>query len=299
MSAGPAAGAPAPGSLSIPARMAGRRVGARSRTLTGAVPSRATGRVVLIVSGVLFAVPLAAMTWFTLQQVGTGAFTLAHYGAIFDPAQASNYEDLFTGLQNSLIICVLTVLIVLLLLLPAMLLAELRFPAVRAVLEVVCLLPITVPTVVLVVGFVPVYQVLGGTLGTDPWTLAFAIGVISLPYAYRPISTNLSTLNLTILAEAARSLGAGWFRTVWRVVLPNLRRGILSSCLLTVSVVLGEFTIANFLNQTTFQTGLLLLQQTDPYVATIFALLALLFVFLLLVVISTAGSIGRSRRSRR
>ena len=42
----------------------------------------------------------------------------------------------------------------------------------------------------------------------------------------------------------------------------------------------------------------LLLQQTDPYVATIFAVVALLFVFVLLVVISTAGSIGRPRRKQ-
>jgi putative spermidine/putrescine transport system permease protein len=275
------------------------RVRAKASVRTGAVPSTRTGITVLVIAGVVFLVPLAAMAWFTLQQVGTGAFTLAHYEALVDPAQSSNYENLFEGLQNSLIICVLTVAIVLLLLLPAMLLAELRYPRVRRVLELVCLLPISVPTVVLVVGFVPVYQVVGGVLGTDPWTLAFAIGAIVLPYAYRPIQANLSTLNLITLAEAARSLGAGWGATVWRVLLPNLRRGILSSCLLTVSVVLGEFTIANFLNQTTFQTALLLMQQTDPYVATIFALAALLFVFLLLVVISTAGTIGRSRRARR
>jgi putative spermidine/putrescine transport system permease protein len=315
MTAGPAAvaaGAPAAGTdaarsdvaaLPVGTPDAAPRPGVRTRTSasvrTGALPARATGITVLVVAGALFLVPLAAMAWFTLQQVGTGAFTLAHYASILDPAQASSYGNLFTGLGNSLVICVLTVAIVLVLLLPAMLLAELRYPAARRVLELVCLLPISVPTVVLVVGFVPVYQAIGGLVGTDPWTLAFAIGAIVLPYAYRPIQATLSTSNLTTLAEAARSLGAGWLPTVWRVILPNLRRGILSSCLLTVSVVLGEFTIANFLNQTTFQTALLLLQQTDPYVATIFALAALLFVFLLLVVISTAGTFGRSRRARR
>lgn len=295
MTAGPAAALPPLDAVPT------ARVGARTRASvrTGAVPSAATGIAVLSIAGVLFLVPLAAMAWFTLQQVGAGAFTLSHYAAILDPAQASNYENLFQGLQNSIVICVLTVAIVLLLLLPAMLLAELRFPQVRRALELVCLLPISVPTVVLVVGFVPVYQALGAVVGTDAWTLAFAIGAIVLPYAYRPIQANLSALNLVTLAEAARSLGAGWPVTVWRVILPNLRRGILSSCLLTVSVVLGEFTIANFANQTTFQTALLLVQQTDPYVATIFALAALLLVFLLLVVISTAGTIGRSRRARR
>jgi putative spermidine/putrescine transport system permease protein len=264
----------------------------------GATPSKATGAVVLIVVGLLFAIPLLSMGWFTLQQVGSPGITFVHWLAPFDPAQASNYSDLFAGIQNSLVLAVIVVAIVLLLLLPAMLLAELRYPKVHRVLEFVCLLPITVPTIVLVVGFVPVYQVLQQVVGSDPWTLSFAIGVIVLPYAYRPIQANIGTLNLTTLTEAARSLGASWPVAVWRVVLPNLRRGLLSACLLTISVVFGEFTIANFLGQNTFQTALLLLQQTDPYVATIFALAALLFVFVLLVVISTAGSIGRPRRKK-
>ncbi|MGT2426940.1 ABC transporter permease [Amnibacterium kyonggiense] len=268
------------------------------RARFGAVPSRPTGAIVLIVIGVLFAVPLLATAWFTFQTASTGAFTLAHYAAIFDPAQSSNYSDLFAGLGNSIVLAIIVVAIIVLLLLPAMLLAELRFPRVHRVLEFVCLIPITVPTIVLVVGFIPVYQVVQSVLGSDPWTLAFAIGVIVLPYAYRPIQANIGVLNLTTLTEAARSLGASWPMAVWRVVLPNLRRGLLSSCLLTVSVVLGEFTIANFLGQNTFQTALLLLQQTDGYVAAIFALAALLFVFVLLVVISTAGSIGRPRKKK-
>ncbi|GAA4743526.1 ABC transporter permease subunit [Amnibacterium soli] len=275
-----------------------RRSGGSRRSRVGAVPSKATGAIVLVVIGVLFAIPLIAMTWFTFQTVGTGAFTLAHWAAILDPAQASTYSDLFAGIGNSLILAVIVVVIIVALLLPAMLLAELRYPRVHRVLEFVCLIPITVPTIVLVVGFVPVYQVVQSVLGSDPWTLAFAIGVIVLPYAYRPIQANIGVTNLTTLTEAARSLGASWPVAVWRVVLPNLRRGLLSSCLLTVSVVLGEFTIANFLGQNTFQTALLLLQQTDPYVATICAVVALLFVFALLVLISTAGSIRRPRRKK-
>lgn len=285
-----AAGAPVGGSVVDPRTRRARR------SRFGAVPSKATGATVLIVIGALFVIPLIAMAAFTVQEIGSNAFTLSHFAAIVDPAQSSNYSDLFAGIGNSLVLAVIVVVLILLLLLPAMLMAELRFPRVRRVLEFVCLLPITVPTIVLVVGFVPVYQVVQGLLGSDPWTLSFAIGIIVLPYAYRPIQANIGVLNLTTLTEAARSLGASWPMAVWRVVLPNLRRGLLSACLLTISVVLGEFTIANFLAQNTFQTALLLLQQTDPYVATICALAALLFVFLLLVVISTAGSIGRPRK---
>ena len=280
---------------SIEPRSSGRRP---RRGRFGAVPSKTTGAIVLIVIGALFAVPIIALGWFSFTTASTGAFTLSHYAALFDPAQASNYSDLFAGIGNSLVLAVIVVAIIIVLLLPAMLLAELRFPKAHRILEFVCLIPITVPTIVLVVGFVPVYQVVQGVLGSDPWTLAFAIGVIVLPYAYRPIQANIGVLNLTTLTEAARSLGASWPVAVWRVVLPNLRRGLLSACLLTISVVLGEFTIANFLGQNTFQTALLLLQQTDPYVSAFLAVVSLLFVFVLLVVISTAGSIGRPRKRK-
>lgn len=287
---GPAAAASPTAAVGRPARR--RRTGR-----VGAVPSRITAAVVLTVISAVFLVPIVAMLEFTLRD-GHGGYTLGHYAAVVDPAQAATYSDLFTAIGNSLGICLLTVAIVLLVLLPSMLLVELRYPRVRRVVEFVCLLPISIPTVVLVVGFVPVYQVLGGLLGSDAWTLSFAIGIIVLPYAYRPIAANLSALQVTTLAEAARSLGAGWGSVVWRVLLPNLRRGILSACFLTVAVVLGEFTIATFLSQNTFQTALLLLQQTDPYVATICALASLLFAFAVLVLIGRLGSVTRIRRSR-
>ncbi|NEM90667.1 ABC transporter permease subunit [Galbitalea soli] len=220
-----------------------------------------------------------------------------HYLDIVQPANEADYDQLFQGLGNSLVICALTVAMVLLLLLPTMILVELRFPSLRRVLEFVCIVPITIPSIVLVVGFVPVYSVVAQLFGSSPWTLAFAIGIIVLPYAYRPIATNLASVDVVILSEAGRSLGAGWGSVLTRVIVPNLRRGILSSVFITIAVVLGEFTIASFLSQNTFQTALILLQQTDPYVAVIFAVVALVFAFILLVVIGRIGSVGRSRRT--
>ncbi|HWD63012.1 MAG TPA: ABC transporter permease subunit [Humibacter sp.] len=266
----------------------------------GAVPGKATRTIILAIAAVLFILPIGAMLLFTFRVSGSpGEFTFAHYAAIFDPSQELTYDQLFQGIDNSLVICAITVAIVLLILLPTIVLVELRYPKARRVVEFVCLLPITVPTVVLVVGFVPVYQVVAGVFGSVPWTLAFAIGIIVLPYAYRPIQANIAALDVVVLSEAARSLGAGWLSVLGRVILPNLRRGILSACFLTIAVVLGEYTIASFLSQTTFQTALLLLQQTDSYVAAIFAVFALVFAFVLLLVIGRVGSFTRSKRTAR
>ena len=269
----------------------------------GATPSKVTRNAILIIVGVVMIIPILAMLQFTFQVgqpvKGVQAYGFQHYLDVFNPANESTYDPLFQGVQNSLVIALFTVLIILVLLLPTMILIELRFPRFRKVLEFICLIPITIPTVVLVVGFIPAYQTVAQIFGSTPYTLAFAIGVICLPYAFRPITTNLAAVDVTILSEAARSLGASWFEVIWRVILPNLRRGILSAILLTIAVVLGEYTIASFLSQTTFQTALFLIQQTDPYVGVIFAVFALIFVFVLLVIISRAGTFRGGRASRR
>lgn len=269
----------------------------------GAVPSKITSRIILIVVGVVFLIPIAVMLQFTLQigqpVNGVQQFGIQHYIDVFNPADESTYDGLYQGVQNSLVIALFTVAIILVLLLPAMILIELQFPRLRRALEFICLVPITIPTVVLVVGFIPVYRTLGQIFGATPYTLALAIGVISLPYAFRPIAANLAGVEVVTLSEAARSLGASWASVIWSVILPNLRRGILSSVLLTISVVLGEYTIAAFLSQTTFQTALLLIQQTDPYAGVIFAVFALIFVFILLVLIGRFGTIRGGRRTRK
>jgi putative spermidine/putrescine transport system permease protein len=259
-----------------------------------AEPGPITRGVILGIVGLVFIVPIIAMIEFSLrvgQPVdGRQAYGFQHFVAVFDPANSGAYGVLFQGIVNSIGICAITVLIVLVLLLPTMILVELRFPALRRVLEFVCIIPITIPSIVLVVGFVPVYSVVAGIAGSHPWTLSFAVGIIVLPYAYRPIAANLRAIEVVVLSEAGRSLGAGWVSVLWRVILPNLRRGILSSVFITIAVVLGEYTIASFLSQNTFQTALILVQHTDPYVAVIFALFALIFAFVLLLFIGRLGS---------
>jgi putative spermidine/putrescine transport system permease protein len=265
----------------------------------GVAPSRVTAVIVLSVVGLVFAVPILALAQFTFRQGTDGSLTTAHYAAIADPANAGTYQPVFDGLGASLVIAVITVAIVLLVLLPAQIITALRYPRLRRLLEFVCLVPITVPAVVLVVGFVPVYQTVYQLFGSGAWTLSFAIGIIALPFAFRPIATAITATDMSTLTEAARSLGASWWTVTWRVLLPNLRRGVLAACFLTITVVLGEYTLASFLSRTTFQTALVQVQGTDPYVAAIFSLGALLFGFLLLVAIGRIGQrrtrAGRSR----
>jgi putative spermidine/putrescine transport system permease protein len=252
--------------------------------------------------GVVFAIPILAMVEFTLRRGLAGGYTLDRWIAVATGQLDNSYRQLWVALGNSITLAVVTVVVTLGLLVPTMILIRLSFPRLRRVLEFICLLPITIPAIVLVVGLAPVYSVIGRTAGSGVWTLAFAYGVLVLPFAYRAIQTNLDGLDVVTLSEAARTLGAGWFTVLLRVILPNLRRGLLAAAFISVAVVLGEFTVASLLNRVNLQTALLIVSKADPFFATIFALLALLFAFLLLLLIGRIGAmpLGPGRfRSRR
>ena len=252
-------------------------------------------RTALVVVGALFAVPIAAMVAFSLRSADGTGHDLNHWLAIVDPENERMYRNLVEGVTNSLLLAVVSALLVLVLLVPAMVLVHLRHPRLVRPLEFVCLVPITVPAIVLVVGLAPVYSVVSRVAGSGAWTLALAYGVTVLPYAYRAVQSDLAATDLRTLTEAARTLGSSWPRTMALVVVPSLRRGLLAAAFITVAVVLGEFTIASLLNRVNLQTALVQVSRSDPYAAVILALISLAFAFVLLLVIGRVGALGAAR----
>jgi putative spermidine/putrescine transport system permease protein len=262
----------------------------------GTEPGPVTRWIILGVVGVIFAIPIIALIEFSFRDGLGGGYTLDHWTGLIGADAARTYRGLFQAVGNSVLLAIVTVVIVLVILLPTMILVHIQFPKLKRVLEFICIVPITVPAIVLVVGLAPVYSVVVKIFGSGVWTLAFAYGITVLPYAYRAIQSNLDAIPVVTLSEAARSLGASWPVVLWRVLLPNLRRGVLAAAFISVAVVLGEFTIASLLNRVNLQTALLQVGQSDPWVAAIFALLALAFAFVLLLLIGRLGS-ARNRRS--
>ena len=258
-------------------------------------PRPLTRWLILGITGLVFLVPIVAMVEFTLRKGLGGGYDFSRWIAVFSGGLTGQYKGVLTALGNSVVLALVTVAVMLILLVPTMILVQLRFPALRRTMEFLCLLPITIPAIVLVVGLAPVYSVVAKLMGSGVWTLSFAYGIIVLPFAYRAIQANLSAIDVVTLSEAARSLGAGWLTVLLRILLPNLRRGLLAASFISVAVVLGEYTIAALLNRINLQTALVLVSKSDPFVAVIFALLALVSAFLLLLAI---GRVGAPRRSR-
>jgi len=151
------------------------------------------------------------------------------------------------------------------------------------------------------VGIAPIYRFMGqnfGAVGGSPLTLAFIDIILVLPYSYRAIDSSLRSIDTATLADAARSLGAGWPRTIFQVIVPNIRGGILSASVLAIALVLGEFTISSLLSFNTVQVVIYLLGKRDPFVSVAVSLLALVSVFALLFAISRFAP-GADRRNQR
>ncbi len=257
----------------------GRRVSRSQRVVRYAVLALVLGWLVL---------PLGAMLEFSTRgnfdrATKTYARTLDSFAAIF-----SN-PDLMASIVTSLEIAALTVLGMLLLLVPTMVWIVVRVPRMRRVVEFLCLLPLAIPAIVIVVGIAPIYRWMGqnlGGVGASALTLTFIDIILVLPYSYRAIDSSLRSIDTVTLADAARSLGAGWPRTIFQVIVPNIRGGILSAAVLAIALVLGEYTISSLLSFNTVQVVIALLGKRDPFVSVAVSFAALLFAFVLLFVIS-------------
>jgi putative spermidine/putrescine transport system permease protein len=256
--------------------------------------------IVVALLGAFFLLPLLAMVEFTTRGAG-GRLSFDTWRLFLDWRRLGDaYPGLWAGMKASFGLVVLTVLLMLGLLVPTMVWVRLRLPRLRRLMEFVCLMPLTIPAIVLVVGLAPVYAWVTYFLGGSALTLTFAYAVLVLPYAYRAIDAGLSAIDVRTLSEAARSLGAGWGTVMWRVVLPNIRSAVLSAAFLTVALVLGEFTIASLLNRENLQVAVNLLGKSSATMSVAVSFAALVFAFVLLVLLSFAGRRrGRNRETAR
>lgn len=266
-----------------------RRSGLRAR---GRRRLSVVRRVVLVLFAVLFFAPLVGLLEFSTRATTlTGAHTLEYWKAIRDD------PSLVDAIIASLELAVITGVVALVLLVPTMVWVRLRLPRIARLVEFLCLLPLTIPAIVLVVGWQPIYLWINyftpSAYQTSPLVLAFAYIILVMPYMYRSLDAGLQAIDVRTLSEAARSLGAGWPTVMLRVITPNIRSAVLNASLLAVALVLGEFTVASLLNYVNMQVAMNNLQQANTGVSTAVAAAALLFVFVLLIALSFVG--GRRR----
>jgi putative spermidine/putrescine transport system permease protein len=249
---------------------------------------------VLVVLGLYFVVPIAASVLFTIRNGAHGGVTARAYTGI---PGAPGFTEAFT---RSLSLAVLTVVIVLLLMVPTVVLIDLRLPRLRTTLELFTLLPLVIPPIALVVGVrsvlawapdyflnTPLAQAFFALQQPSlPWILVLVYVVLALPFVYRALDAGVHGADLRTLTEAGRSLGASWPRVLVSVVLPVLRTSVLNAAFLTLALVLGEYTIASILGFETFPVWIVKVGGSDPQLSVAVSVLSLMVTWGLLLLIS-------------
>jgi putative spermidine/putrescine transport system permease protein len=251
--------------------------------------------VVFTVFGLFFLLPLLAMARFSLEGAKLGTWSLTAWRQIAS-YQGSGIPPLLSSIEITLELAAITSVVMLVLLVPTMIWVRLRVQWLARTIEFLCLLPLTIPAIVLVVGLGEIYNRIQ-RISLSALMLFWVYVILALPYAYRALAAGLSAIDVTTLAEAARSLGASWYSVIVRVIAPNMWQAILNAVLLTVALVLGEFTIAYLLLYTNLQEELYAISRNTPNAGVVFSTstAVLLFAFALLLILSY---VGRRRRGR-
>ena len=115
----------------------------------------------------------------------------------------------------------------------------------KTLLDILIMVPWALPGTVVAVNLIAAFseenifafnQVLIGTF----WILPLAYFIRHLPLVFRSTSASLMQMDQSI-EEASRSLGAGWWMTFRKIVLPLTLTGILAGTLLAFVQSIGEF----------------------------------------------------------
>lgn len=246
----------------------------------------------VFIAGILyFALPLYATFEFSLRT----KVPLAAYANVLRDPQFTN------SLLYSAGSAFFTIVLSLVLIVPTAYWVRLKVPRLRPIVEFITLLPFVIPPVVLVFGLIRVYSgkpiPLAATETGSNVLLVAGYVVLSLPYMYRSVDTGLRAIDIQSLTEAAQSLGAGWPTIILRVILPNVRVAVLSGAFLTLAIVLGEYTIANFLARPAFGPYLSLLGRSKAYEPAAVSLISFGLTWLAMGMIAFLGRRTRSRIS--
>ncbi|MCB1340185.1 MAG: ABC transporter permease [Pseudooceanicola sp.] len=252
---------------------------------------------VLIFGVIYFILPLWGMTEFSLK-MRRGVYSFDAYAKVLtDPT----FQQTF---GYSVMMAVFTIIFGVLLVVPTAYWVRLKMPEARPFIEFITLLPLVIPAIVIVFGYIRLYNtsswlpLTGSVMGTNI-LLMFGYATLSLPYMYRAVDTGLRTIDVATLTEAAQSLGAGWATILAKIILPNVLVAVLSGAFVTFAIVIGEFTMAALLDRPAFGPYMQLLGANRAYEPAALAVIAFAITWACMGLIQLVSRFTRHTKAQR
>lgn len=183
-----------------------------------------------------------------LAIVGVYSFaTRGPYGGVIFDFSISNYLRALDWLYlkillNSIGLALLTTVSCVIIAFPAAYVMATSRPRMRALLMMAIMLPFWTNFVVRVYAI----KVLLGQDAIGGFSVWLGMTVNYLPFMVLPLYVSLERFDFTLL-EAARDLGASGWNTVVKILLPQIRSGIVTGCVFVFTPALGEFVIPDIL----------------------------------------------------
>jgi len=168
----------------------------------------------------------------------------------------------------------------------------------KTLLDILIMVPWALPGTVVAVNLIAAFstenifafnQVLIGTF----WILPLAYFIRHLPLVFRSTSASLVQLDQSI-EEASRSLGANWWYTFRRIVLPLTFSGILAGTLLALVQSLGEFVASILIYSTsTIPLSVAIFQKLYAFKFGTACAYGVLQIFLILIVLIISEKLSK------
>ena len=187
--------------------------------------------------------PILVLMLYSFNGASVGVFpprgwTLQWYRLLFED------DALWASVGNSVLVAIAAVVIAVLFGFPAALaLDRSEFPG-KILFRRLVLLPLILPGIITGLSLLTFFVTAGMRLSL--LTVAIGHGTALISVAVTEISAGLQKFDRT-QEEASRDLGAGEWRTFWRVTLPNLRLSLIAAMLLIFTLSLDEIAVSFFL----------------------------------------------------
>jgi putative spermidine/putrescine transport system permease protein len=166
-------------------------------------------------------------------------FTLRNYEYLFsDP-------EFWASIGRTLIICIVSVSISVVILLLTMFVVVIELPALGKYVQFVCMIPYALQGVILSISIISLYSGTDTIFSNRIFMLFGAYSILVLPYIYQGVRNNLNSINTNMLISAARVLGSSQITAFFKIIVPNILPGIFVSALLGISIIFGDFVLAN------------------------------------------------------
>ncbi len=153
----------------------------------------------------------------------------------------------------------------------------------------------SIPFIILMVALIPVSRaILGTSIGNG--AMIFMLVVAAAPYVARMVESSLKEVDAGVV-EAAKSMGAGTFKIIWKVYLPEAKPSLLVGAVISTVTILGYSAMAGTI--AAGGLGSLAVTQARPSNAQDVIWLCVLLIVIIVQIIQELGMYLATRTDKR